>query len=333
MRMITGMIKVSDILEDIGLVYKEVGGDYRVSCWFHEEKDPSMYINKELGYFHCFSCHTAGNIFSLISHHLNLEGVEILKYLNSYTKGKTTEELYTKLQETVHRAKTKKSVTRKLIECPQHNLLVAHAYLEKRGFTTEEIQEWKMGEVTETIYKGWIVIPIYQGGNLRTYFLRSPYNSRKLYGKFPRKDILVGLDSAQDVSQPIYVVEGIFDMIYLRRARVQAVAALSNRLYKEQLEILKGYKHIVIIPDNDEPGRQLVKDALPLLYSSKVSVGSVPDSKKDIAECSLEEIISVIYREQDIIKFIVRYKKWNLEQLTPQILNKSVTIKREKSYG
>jgi DNA primase len=311
------MIKVSDILDNIGIPYKETGNSYKVKCWFHDETKPSMSIHREIGMYHCFSCHESGNIFKLIDHHLNLTGIEALKYLSKLSSGGNSEEdrFETAKQCLLKRTLIKKEETQ-VIEIPYNMKLESHPYLRNRGFSPKETQEWEMGQVIVSPYKGWIVIPIYQNGILRNYFLRNPFGSNKLYGRYSRKDILFGIESADDSEQPIYLVEGIFDMIALRRVGVQAVATLSNRLHESkgnevlQLEKLKIYKKVVIVPDNDsspnKPGYQLVKDALPLTNSSEVCVCSLPHNKKDTAECTLDELKQTITNEMNIIDFIIK---------------------------
>jgi len=321
------MIDVAKILTRLGIVYDEVGHDYRTACWFHEENHPSMSINKEGGYYHCFSCQRSGNIFTMLDDFLNLSGVEALHYLSNFDAQADTEEeeaeRYDLMREKFEKRNSDQPSLRIIVHLPQHRLIESHPYLEKRGFNSSEILEWGMGEVEEKPYVGWIIIPIYQGNKLRNYFMRSPYNSRKLYGKYPRKDILVGIATASDIDKPIYVVEGIFDMIFLRRAGVQVVASLSNRIHSElltplQLAKLKEYKHVVIVPDADNPGLQLVKDAIPLLNAGvKVGVCTLPEGKKDTAECTVRELFMVINNEQSILDFISqeRYILWQLNNL------------------
>jgi len=306
------LINVSDILDDIGLDYREVGKSFRVKCWHHDEGVPSMFINKESGVYHCFSCHSSGNIFQLITEHLGLTGFDLVKYLADFSINLTEEEIYNRLKNHIGSRKPKEvKQVRKLIRIPEYKTIENNDYLENRGITKEEIKQWEMGVVSGNQthkeflpYRNWIYIPIIQNGVFENYFLRSPFNNRKIYGKFPRKNLLFGLDSCTDYSKTIYVVEGIFDMIFLRKIRVQVVAALSNRLHKEQLELLKKYKRVVLVPDADSPGFELVKTALPLIYSTSLGVCSIPNGKKDTADCTIDELIEMTYNEKSILDFI-----------------------------
>lgn len=316
------MVDVGKLLDQLGIPYQEIGNDYRTKCWFHEEKNPSMSIDKEGGYYHCFSCKRSGTVFSILNHFLGVAGVDALRYLGSMDTVPTTKEeekeRYEKLKEEVELRGPLNQISRRIIvDLPKHKMLESHPYLEKRGITREEIKEWQISKVIEQPYDGWIMIPIYKYGKLRNYFLRSPFDNRKLYGKYPVADLLVGLDTASDLFKPIYVVEGIFDMIFLRRTGVQVVAALTNRLYSntsklqsellndKQLELLRKFEHVVIVPDTDDPGYQLVKDALNLSTSSKVGVCKLPQQRKDAAECSLRELFQIVKSEKPIEDYII----------------------------
>ena len=309
------MLKVSDILIDLGINFKEVGQNYIVNCWHHPEKVPSMNIDKESGVFHCFSCKSSGNMFTILKQHLDISGVEALQYLGKFHDARqdSAEERIRSFEKDVLKPRSRrKELSRHVVKMPKCTPIRFHKYLAKRGFTVSEISEWDMSQVDANQpiedfrgYEGWILIPIYQNGVLRNYFLRSPFSNRKRYGTYAIKDVLFGYDTARDFSKPIYVVEGIFDMIMLRRAGVQVVASLTNRLYEKQYDLLKQYSKIVIVPDNDEPGFLLAFEALPFVGSNiPVGVCTVPNGKKDTGECSREELNYMVNFEIDIVEYV-----------------------------
>lgn len=308
------MVKISDILTDLGITYKESGQDYVVNCWHHSEKIPSMNIDKETGVFHCFSCGSAGNLFSILKQHLDISGIEALQYLGKFydEKKNNAEERIQNFRKDIIEPRTRdRGLYKYIIKMPKCTPLRFHKYLAKRGFMVNEIQEWEMALVDSNQpidkfqgYEGWILIPIYQNGILRNYFLRSPFSNKKRYGTYGIKDVLFGYDSAKDFSKPIYLVEGIFDMIMLRRTGVQVVASLTNRLYEEQYNKLKQYSKVIIVPDNDEPGFNLAFEAIPLLNNVPVTVCKVPNGKKDTGDCTLEELSNMIQHEIDIVDYV-----------------------------
>lgn len=45
---------------------KKSGRQFRGACPFHQEKDPSFYVDPAKGLFHCFGCQSSGNAFNFI---------------------------------------------------------------------------------------------------------------------------------------------------------------------------------------------------------------------------------------------------------------------------
>src|SRR5262245_54491111 len=45
---------------------KKAGANYKGLCPFHAEKTPSFTVNREKGFFHCFGCGAAGDVFKFL---------------------------------------------------------------------------------------------------------------------------------------------------------------------------------------------------------------------------------------------------------------------------
>jgi len=283
------MIDVGKLLDRLGLEYKIAGDDYIVKCWHHPESKPSMFINIEGGFYHCFSCHSKGNLFTLLWDHLNISGLDAVEYLNQFDKGGfTDEEMRVYLENTIrNRSLSNQPIEINSIELPKHEKITQNDYLKTRGITPRDMISLDIGIITGYPYNNWIIIPIYFKGILRNYFLRSPNSNRKLYGKYDISDILFGLDSADNFSLPLCLSEGIFDMLFLRKAGLQSSAILSNRLLPEKRFHLKSYSEIVIFPDNDEneAGLHVIEDSQNLLRHTKVSVAVLPKGINDPGDC------------------------------------------------
>lgn len=314
------MIDVAHFLDKLSVPYKELGKDLKLKCFFHEDKNPSFSISKEEGLWHCFSCKRSGNIYTLIYELTGAHGIEAISMVKEIEKSESEED---RIKAQLVDAITPKEISNVDVITPQYIPIQTHPYLINRGFTELEIMEWYMGQVVESPYVGWIIIPIYQYGKLQNYFMRSTMANRKLYGKYSIKHVLAGLDSAGNKDEPLYIVEGIFDMIFLRRVGVQVIASLTNRLYEPHLDILRQYKHIVLIPDNDAPGWELVDNASVLIYDvPRLGVSTIPNGKKDTAECTNRELMSIINNEVRLIDFISReeFIRWKLQRLHLQTL-------------
>lgn len=306
------MIDVEKLLTDLGIEYWN-GGTYNFKIFCinpdHVEKKPSMYIHKETCVLHCLGCGDSGNIFTLL-HSKGIYGKDVISYLQKFSKeGYTEEEIKEALEVFVKsRGETsEQTIQYTNIELPLHRLIDSNTYLEKRGITPDEMKKWNMAVITHGKNIGWVIIPIYQGGILRTYFMRNTFGEGKLYGSYPRNDILAGLDfiASTDI---IYIAEGIFDAISVSRAGFPCVACLSNRLLPAQLEHLKSFNKVVIIPDNDARGIDLVNSAGPLIHTTSLYVCELPESKKDAAECSTNEIMESCQREVMWNEFMLKNK-------------------------
>jgi DNA primase len=270
-----------------------------------------MNIHRESGIIHCFGCGLSGNVFTLLNYK-GIHGMEAINYLLKFAEGGQTEdELKKSLEDFLKnrgdiRENQEKIIKYSDIELPAHRMLEESSYLTKRGITADEIKKWRMSVVTHGRSLGWILIPIYQDGVLRNYFMRSTFGSGKMYGEYPRMDLLAGLDFADDPNKPICITEGIFDTIFVQKTGYQSVACLSNKLLLPQLERLKRYRKVIIVPDTDKMGMKLVESAGPLIYNVELMVCCLPEGKKDAAECSASDIKNSLDNLIPWNKFVIK---------------------------
>lgn len=306
------MLDVLKLLTELGITYKSGGmNNVKIKCINpnHKDKDPSMFVHKETGQINCFGCGTKGSILTLFKEQ-GVSYTDSLQYLKRFAKGGfNTDEVLKELEEFVHkRQKTStgyaETISRDVV-LPTHREMTSNVYLESRGLSQDEIKFWNMSIVTDGRNTGAVLIPIYQYGELCNYFMRSTFGKGKYYGPYPVNDLLFGIDTANDTTKDIYIVEGIFDMIFLRRTRRQCVAALTNRLSDAQRTKLKKYPKVVIVPDSDERGFVLAQTASPLIHNTNVQVCRLPEGKKDAAECTLEELLRAVYTEVPVQKYLL----------------------------
>jgi len=91
--------KIEEVVGDF-VSLKRRGQNWVGLCPFHDDKNPSMYVNPRLGIFNCFVCDTKGNAVHFMMEHEKISYPEALRYLaNKYNialaeeKEKTKEEL------------------------------------------------------------------------------------------------------------------------------------------------------------------------------------------------------------------------------------------------
>jgi len=313
------MLDVETILTNLGIEYQGGGSNnFKIFCINpnHKEKKPSMYIHKDNGQIHCFGCDYSGSLFTLLRINKGMSWVEALLYLQKFSVGGLTEdEIRDSLKKII--ASYSSDITTNnpqnvVVVLPQHRSITQNLYLEKRGVTKDEMEKWGMAVITDGRNLGWVLIPIYQDGILRNYFMRNTFGEGKLYGEYPRRDLLAGLDYALDLSQPIYLSEGIFDALAVGRTGVQSVACLSNRLLPEQLNRLKLYKKIIVVPDTDIRGIDLVESIGSLIHNREVMICKLPSHRKDAAECTDTELCQALSQEIP----------WNIYMIEMRIVSK-----------
>lgn len=67
-------------------IYQE-DDQYKIICPFHGDKNPSLQINKQTGFFYCYGCGLSGDAFELVKNYEpNLSPIEIYKKLHSFVK-------------------------------------------------------------------------------------------------------------------------------------------------------------------------------------------------------------------------------------------------------
>ena len=64
----------ADIVELVGehVALKRAGKDFRALCPFHQERTPSFYVVPAKGFYKCFGCGEAGDVFSFLMKRLGL---------------------------------------------------------------------------------------------------------------------------------------------------------------------------------------------------------------------------------------------------------------------
>jgi DNA primase len=324
------------LLDDRGIKYDNAGvHNVKIKCFsgMHEDKKPSLLINSTSGEYHCFACQAKGNIVSYFLENKEISYTDSIYYQKTNyaeKEDKTEQEIFSDLKKRLNRT----SAVKEFIEVVEPDTKPIHfnQYLTSRGFNKSDIEKWNIRtiDIINDPYSGWIYIPIYFQGVLRTYFLRSPKSKHKIYGYkyneelkknegYPRRDLLFGYDDIKDFTQPVYLFEGIFDKIWFGRTNKQCLALLGNVISPEQLAHLKKFKKIVLALDNDEASLNIVKSALALLNADvSVYIWRPPPGLKDANECTMRQLIEQTYKEIPLRQFIEsqEYEEWSLRNAT-----------------
>lgn len=294
-------------------IYQE-DDQYKIICPFHGDKNPSLQINKQTGFFYCYGCGLYGGAFELVKNYEpNLSTIEIYKKLHSFVKegkgdiGGRDVYTYTNLPYTHSfvdsKVKYKEGIKLSkdfYFNLPETNwyklpeeAIPILRYMKHRGFTTSTLKKFGAKFTYNKNYP--IVFPMYDNGIFRGYVMRTDdptvEDQRKyMYNKEFRRRITLPGDYKNST---VILVEGFLDMLKAKQYGIKYVAAvLGWKLTSEQFEKLKrcGVKTIICALDNDECGRKGYKYLKRICSVNHISVKRIryPKTMKDMGDLNEE---------------------------------------------
>lgn len=255
---------VFEILEDIFGEYKN-HNDYRCQVSFdcpvcsyeikgleNGDGKGNLEVNYKYGVFKCWVCaethETHGSIFKLIKKFgtkKQLKNYELLKPENG---GDTNKRVYNQIKlPTEFIAFKDASMGLKLT--PEYKK--AYNYIKKRNITDLMLQIYNIGFCYKGIYENRIIIPSYDEDRRLNYFIaRSYLDYTKLKYKNPeaQKEIIIFNEHLVDWNEPIYIVEGAFDSIFIPNSIPMLGKFMSEHLFEK---LYNNAKKIVIVLDPD----------------------------------------------------------------------------------
>jgi DNA primase len=143
--------EATDIVELISEVtqVKKTGRSYMAVCPFHQEKTPSMSVDRGRGLYHCFGCGKGGDIFEFVKETRGVDFGEALDILATKA-GITLVRDAADAQQRGRRASAIDALRRavdvyheRLKKAPDAG--PARAYLRSRGYEVDLIEEWNLG--------------------------------------------------------------------------------------------------------------------------------------------------------------------------------------------
>ncbi len=127
----------------------------------------------------------------------------------------------------------------------------AFNYLQKRNITDLMIQMYNIGFCYTGHYEHRIIIPSYDSENRLNYFIaRSYLNNTKMKYKNPEvdKESLIWNEHLINWDEPVYIVEGAFDSIFLPNSIPMLGKFMTQNLFNK---LYDNAKKIVIVLDPD----------------------------------------------------------------------------------
>lgn len=124
-------------------------------------------------------------------------------------------------------------------------------YIRKRNITDEMIKKFNIGFCLEGPYENRIIIPSYDENNEVNYFVARSYLSKtKMKYKNPeaQKEIIIFNEKLINWKETVYIVEGVFDSIFLPNAVPMLGKFMSDHLFEK---LYYNANKIIIILDPD----------------------------------------------------------------------------------
>jgi len=206
----------------------------------------------KIGNYHCWRCNTKGTTFGTLLKKLNapfhyreaifkLTGdIRLIKYQQLKNKN-----------DPVHLPNEFHSLLH-LKNSPEYKN--AMSYLKRRGVLQEDILRYNIGYCESGQYAYHIIIPSYDAnGNLNFFMGRRYYNTE---GVLPHKkpevpmDSIIGFEIFINWSEPVNLVEGVFDAIAIRNNTIPLFGKYPSKKLREMM-IVNGTKRVNMILDSD----------------------------------------------------------------------------------
>ena len=219
----------------LGKSHKRARENYAFNCPKCNHHKPKLEVNlhtDENGQnpFECWVCGFKGRTIKSLLKQLQVpaeQAYEILKYVRKgdevgYAPTSTVE--LPKEFQSVYEATTTSIIANKV-----------RSYLYKRGFTDRDFLKYNIGYCTSGQYTGRIIVPSYGENNQLNFFVARTFEDAYHKYRNPEcsKDI-IGFENLINWSQPIILVEGVFDAIAVKRNAVPILGkSLSKALIKK----------------------------------------------------------------------------------------------------
>lgn len=304
-------IDIQLVLDKLGIQGKKVSSnEIKINCINpeHIDKNPSLFINLEKGIFQCWSCGHKGNIFSLVKeltgkNLYDFLGIENNDFVNSLSNKYEYKEDSFSLKNI--------SISGTLYEVKSDPTV--YSYLLSRGMSDNFIKDFRIKFCKRAVMNGMnfynrVCIPVFENRYLISMIGRDftgKSNIRYLYPKNSCVDTLFNIDNL-DRKSPLYVVEGIMDIVWIYENISRNVTCLfGSKLGKRQKEMLITFNEIILIPDNDNAGIELIH-SIDKVLEKEYYIVTLPDQYKDPSECPLEELKKAIDNKILAIEY---YKK------------------------
>ena len=193
-----------------------------------------------------------------------------------------------------------------------HIAEITRSYIQKRGFSAEELSKHGVGYCTKGEYFGYLILPFYTHGKL-TY-----WNARLVIGNGPRynnppkdvtglgKEFLIFNSDALELYNSVYICEGVFNALTIGE---RAIATMGKSVSRVQVNMLikSPVKRFILLLDPDAKSKA-IELALKLIPFKPVKVVYLPDGE-DVNSIGKLKTMRLVYQTRyQSYKDLIRMK-------------------------
>lgn len=314
MAIFNNTISDEDLRSIINVEKKTRSNQYISTCPFCG-KQSHFYINCTTQQFDCKKCGVSGGIYKLLKHFdkLYLLGAPTVK---NHSTIKSIREIQ---NNEIQNNDENKLLPEVKMPVGFRTYTYVTPYLQQRGLNLYDIKHWQFGQTKiSTRYIGYVLIPIFDEGKIRgfvgRYASKIVPDDKLRYSNSLGTDfscLLFGYDDiVEGNTDTVIITEGLFDAISVTKKlnlfaddSVRAVCTFGKKISQMQINKLlkKQIRKVVLLYDYDALKEiKYYSSLLNEYFDTKVAVAF---GKKDIDECTLNEVIEVFENIREVNQF------------------------------
>jgi len=272
-------MEVVELLNKRKIPFQTSGQDYLIRCLNpeHEDRNPSLRVNKISGIMNCFSCGFKGNIFKFFDEAINAKDLK-RKRIQDKIMGIRADNIGLKM--------------------PKNYTPFVGTY---RGISASTLARYRAFTSIEPEYASRIVFPIYDiTGKIRAFVGRATDNTiipkYKVHPGGVKLPLFPG--DVELVQGSVILVEGIFDCLNLIDKGLPNVVCIFGTnnidIYKMSLLKVMNVNSVYTFFDGDEAGEKATQKVADLGEKINLRVEKIPiDKNSDPADLSEERVIKL----------------------------------------
>jgi DNA primase len=298
---------IEEVVARHGVQLRRSGLHLSGRCPFHDDEHPSFVVYPETASFHCFGCRVSGDVIDFVR---RADGLSFREALDRLSDGSVLprrnpgSEERLSLDDRMILTAACAVYHETLLQAPK-----ALSYLEERGIGLPLVRRCRLGysdgrslrqylrrhrlslrratqmgllwrDGGETM-AGRVVIPELRGSQCIWMVGRTLDDARqpKYRGLSMPKPIL-GYERVRGRPR-VFVTEGAFDYLTGASWGLSICALLGTQVRAERLAFLQRARRVLIVFDNDDPGREAASD-LARRLGSRARVVALPEGVKDL---------------------------------------------------